>query len=155
MATQYTAGLTTGQVLTSATMNSIGAGQETYTPAWTSTGTQPALGNGQLSATYTRINKLVFVNMFLLVGSTTTFGTGNYRLSLPFSCGTGLPTIGFGTLSDASAGYLAYHTSLIVSSTSTTFEIYFTQAITPFGPTVPITLAVNDQLRLSLILQAT
>jgi len=41
MATQYTAGLTAGQVLTAATMNQIGAAWETWTPALTASNTNP------------------------------------------------------------------------------------------------------------------
>ena len=59
MATQYTAGLTTGQVLTAATMNSIGAAMETWTPTFFS-------GTGQATTSkangfYFRINKIAFV----------------------------------------------------------------------------------------------
>jgi hypothetical protein len=59
MATQYTAGLTTGEVLTAATMNSIGAAMETWTPTIFS-------GAGQATTSvangfYFRINKMAFV----------------------------------------------------------------------------------------------
>jgi len=55
----------------------------TYTPSWTSTGTQPALGNGTITGTYTRTGSQVTARIVLTMGSTTTFGTGTYRLSLP------------------------------------------------------------------------
>lgn len=54
-----------------------------YTATWASTGTQPALGNGSLTATYTRSGDYCDVTLFLVPGSTTTFGTGSYSLSLP------------------------------------------------------------------------
>jgi len=44
MATQWTAGTTSGQVLTAATLNTIGAVWETWTPALTASTTNPNLG---------------------------------------------------------------------------------------------------------------
>ncbi len=54
-----------------------------YTPAWTSTGTAPAIGNGTLAGGYLQANKLVAFRLLLIVGSTTTWGTGVLMLSLP------------------------------------------------------------------------
>ena len=56
---------------------------QSYTPAWTSSGTAPSLGNGTLTGAYFQAGKLVHVRTVLTMGSTTTFGTGTYRLSLP------------------------------------------------------------------------
>jgi hypothetical protein len=72
MATQYTGGLTTGQVLTAATMNSIGATWETWTPTITAqTGSFTTVTVD--SARYGRINKLVYCQ---LVFTITAVGTG-------------------------------------------------------------------------------
>ena len=49
MATQWTAGTTAGQVLTAATLNTIGAATQSYTPAWTGSTTNPVLNNGTLT----------------------------------------------------------------------------------------------------------
>lgn len=94
MATQYTAGLTAGQVLTAATMNSIGAAWETYTPTVTpQSGTITTMGNR--FGKYVRINKLVCVIFDFTI---TTNGTGGTWLNLtkpvtgvnPLGSGTGL-----------------------------------------------------------------
>ena len=50
---------TAGQVLTAAQMNGIGEATIAYTPT-ISNGT---LGNGTMSAYYSRVNKLVFGNL--------------------------------------------------------------------------------------------
>lgn len=55
----------------------------TFVPAWSSSGTQPAIGNGTLTGQYIRAGNTVIAWGTLTVGSTTTFGTGSYRLSLP------------------------------------------------------------------------
>lgn len=56
----------------------------TYTPAWTSTGTQPAVGNGSIEGAYFRSGRLITVRIRLTIGSTSTAGTGTYFLSAPF-----------------------------------------------------------------------
>ena len=57
----------------------------TYTPTWTSTGTAPSLGNGTLTGSYIRVGDMIAFTITLEMGSTTTFGTGEYRFSLPFA----------------------------------------------------------------------
>ena len=85
MATQYTAGLTSGQVLTAATMNSIGAAWETWTPALTASTTNPTLGTASVVAgKYTRINKLIVANFSITFGTSgVNAGSGTYRISVP------------------------------------------------------------------------
>lgn len=106
MATQYTAGLTTGQVLTAATMNSIGAVYETWTPnvrpetgAWTT---------GVLEyARYGRIQNLVYGYLYYRI---TAFGTGNNNVlfDLPVTMrNVTLPvSIGGGRESQASGDWI-------------------------------------------------
>jgi len=64
----------------------------TFTPTWTATGTTPAIGNGNLHGRYQRVGKTCHIRMHLVSGSSTTWGSGFYRLALPFtgsSVGTG------------------------------------------------------------------
>jgi len=109
MATQWTAGTTSGQVLTAATLNTIGAAWETWTPVWTASTTNPVIGNGTISGSYCRFNKTVIAEGAIIMGSTTTYGTGTYRISLPFGTAVSVNgSVGYATLFDASAGYIAY-----------------------------------------------
>lgn len=88
MATQWTAGLSVGQVLTAATLNTIGAAWETYTPTVTpQTGTITTLGARY--GKYTRINKLVVVIFDVTI---TTNGTGGTWINI------GKPITSTGTL---------------------------------------------------------
>ena len=54
-----------------------------YTPDWTSSGTDPAIGNGTLSASYRRIGTIGFCRGVIKMGTTTTYGTGSWEVSLP------------------------------------------------------------------------
>ena len=57
----------------------------TYTVVWTGASSNPSLGNGTLTGRYKQIGKTVFVTVKLITGSTTTFGSGDWRFSLPVS----------------------------------------------------------------------
>jgi hypothetical protein len=157
MATQYTAGLTTGQVLTAAIMNQIGAAWESYTPAWTSNGTAPAIGNGVLTGTYGRINKTVFGQIFMKTGSTSTYGTGTYRFSLPPIASTGLnsfSTVGYGYVLDVSAANV---TTVILTRSGNTDRVDLRFTGGGFGEltaTAPYTFANGDEFHLSFFYQA-
>ena len=95
MATQYTAGLTTGQVLTAATMNSIGAAWETWTPAFRSTGgTITSLTVNY--ARYARIQKTVFARIDVLITTIGT-GTGVLRFDLPVTAFAGTQGLAAGS----------------------------------------------------------
>lgn len=54
-----------------------------YTPVWTSSGSAPGLGNGTLTGAYVQVGKIVHFRIRLRAGSTTTFGTGSFRFTLP------------------------------------------------------------------------
>lgn len=63
-------------------------GYTSWSPAWTTTGAAPALGNGTLTGDYRRAANadIVRVRFTLTMGSTTTFGTGTYFIgNLPFA----------------------------------------------------------------------
>lgn len=55
-----------------------------YTPTWTAT-SNPAIGNGTIEGYYKVIGKTCFVRGNVQMGSTTTFGSGEWHVGLPFS----------------------------------------------------------------------
>lgn len=58
---------------------------ESYTPVWSAgSGTQPVLGNGELVGKYTLNGKLCHTTIRFRAGTTTTYGTEDWRFSLPF-----------------------------------------------------------------------
>lgn len=56
------------------------------TLVWSSSGTAPALGNGSLLGRYQRLTtKTLRFQVRLIIGSTSTFGTGYWIFNLPFN----------------------------------------------------------------------
>jgi len=86
-----------------------------YTPAWTSNGTAPALGNGTIIGYYAKVGRLVTAKIEMNSGSTTTFGTGYYSWSLPFTAAvTSVPTNQFahsGSIALSTSGSAVFYTS--------------------------------------------
>jgi hypothetical protein len=81
----------------------ITAAWPSYTPAWTASTTNPALGNGTLIGRYMRIGKTVHVSITLTVGSSTNVGSGTYLFSLPFtSANAGVGYLGVARLTAGS-----------------------------------------------------
>lgn len=116
-----------------------------YTPAWTSSGTQPAIGNGTLAGRYCRLdNNFIGYEINILMGSTTTFGTGTYSFSLPFTAAAGVSyhPMGNGIVRDGSAAPLVRFPTF----SSTTTVILIDVAGTIVAATVPFTFANTDRI---------
>ena len=151
MATQYTAGLTTGQVLTAATMNQIGAAWETYTP----TVSQPTAVTATVNlARYGRIQKLVFGYVYLTVTGT---GTATTRLdvSLPVTAQTSSNGfLGSGIIFDASATNLYIVAAQLTATTTASFYSDQTGTASRWGIVPNVAIANNDQIGFSFMYEA-
>jgi len=101
MATQYTGGLSAGQILTAATMNSIGAAWESWTPAWANI----TIGNGTVVAEYCQIQKLIVARAVFTLGSTSTV-TNFGVITLPVTASVGATYGGDVQFYDVSANVL-------------------------------------------------
>jgi len=154
MATQYTAGLSAGQVLTAATMNSIGAACENYTPVWTATTTNPILNNGSLSGNYFRIQNLIIGQIFLVVGSTTNVGAGFYRFTVPFNINGSNVFTATCQILDNSAGFVAYIGAGLPTIAGSNNIEFRTHGAGTFTQAVPIPFGNGDQLRVQFMYQA-
>jgi len=58
---------------------------QAYTPKWTASTTNPAIGNGTLTGRYIVIGKLCTYVLGMVMGSTTTYGSGDWAFSLPIN----------------------------------------------------------------------
>lgn len=54
-----------------------------YTPTWTASVSNPSLGNGVLTGAYRKVGKSISIRINLTMGSTTSYGSGGWLLSLP------------------------------------------------------------------------
>src|SRR5689334_17734691 len=83
---------TASEIVTAAMLNeeirdalaAIQAPWTDYACAWTAVTSNPVIGNGTIDASYHRIGKTVWFTVKITMGSTTTYGAGQWRVSLPF-----------------------------------------------------------------------
>ena len=154
MATQYTAGLATGQVLTAATMNSIGAAWESYTPSWGNI----VVGNGTVVARYSQINKLVTVQVNFTLGSTSAINVGGgCTMSIPVTSATAQYSnnslIGGGNMTDV--GVLNYQSWVRwVSNTTVGFGYMTSNRFQEIFATGPFVWGTGDILFASFTYEA-
>ena len=118
-----------------------------YTPVWVASGTQPVLNNGTITSRYIQQGKFVTYVGRLVAGSTTTFGTGNYSISLPVTSANF-----FGSNGVIGTSWLRYTVDYqgVLVDGGTTFTIravgstYGANAV--WTTTVPATFASGDWL---------
>lgn len=121
-----------------------------YTPVWSSTSTQPVLNNGSIYGRYALLGRLVHLYVELTMGSTTTYGTGQYRFSLPIPseanrlwCVPGLAAdVSVGGAYEDLTGVITGSSSLAVLYTLTTAGGYLGSVTNG----TPITFATGDKL---------
>lgn len=145
---------TTGTILDNAQLQLIYDSIETgwawtsYSPAWTATGTAPAIGNGTITGKYFRVGTRITAQIKVNFGSSTTFGTGNYRFSLPLTCVASDNLLGIAMGTDAAVANYFAGTAIV---TTTTLAVLVSGAATQWGQLVPFTWASGD----SLVIQVT
>lgn len=113
-----------------------------YVPDWTgSGGTPPAIGDGTLSGYYMQMGKIVFAFFSFTAGSTTTFGNGTYRMSLPVTAAasSGMAGAVFGNDSNTTL-----YNAVAVAQSTTTVEFFGNASASPWSNTVPFTWANGD-----------
>lgn len=121
-----------------------------YTPTWSSTGTQPVLNNGSIYGSYYIFGGSVHLYIELTMGSTTTYGTGTYRFSLPVAANGRFYKLTGLSHDNSVASAWEDITGVITSAAPTLVEL---RTLTSVGAslaavssTVPITWAVDDRL---------
>lgn len=61
-----------------------------FTPTWTSSGSAPSIGNGTFTGYFSMVGKKVYLRFKFVGGSSTTWGTGTYYITLPVTGYTGI-----------------------------------------------------------------
>lgn len=155
MAWNNPATFTAGSVLTASTMNAqvrdnfkaIGDSWASYTPTWTGT-TNPALGNGTIASAYMQAGKFVNFRIRIVMGSTTTYGTGGWLLTLPVASAVGFNNVLDCSvlLHDTSAGARYMRSAYLNSATQ--LALADDGGILVSG-TAPFTWATGDSLSIA------
>lgn len=118
-----------------------------YTPTWTSFSGSPSIGNGTMVGRYIKIGRLVTFNFGLIVGSTTTFGTGTWTFTLPIVSVTTTDQTGVAYYLDANGNH---HTGNIRLTAASSFSLTPHALSNYVQATVPFTWATADQLQVSI-----
>ncbi|MFF8485151.1 hypothetical protein [Streptomyces antibioticus] len=124
-----------------------------YTPAWTASTTNPTLGNGTLAGRYCLLpNRTCIAVIRLVIGSTTSIGSGTYLFTVPFlSANDGVEFVGKARFSAAST----YIGQCFLGINTTTMNATFPATATPataanMSTTNPAAPASGNTLRLQI-----
>lgn len=117
-----------------------------YTPAWTSNGAAPAIGNGSIAGAYIQRGREVWFRFQFSLGGTSTVGTGNYRFSLPLTSSAALSQFS-GKILDAGVAHYVVVGSTITSTA--TFEVYRNASGGAVDATDVTLSTANDSLNVS------
>jgi hypothetical protein len=138
-------------------LNSFYGAWSTYTPSWTSSGTAPNIGNGTIIGRYMKIGRTVICHINLVMGSTTTYGSGTYNFSLPStSANAGASYVGTAHL----LGSLRWVGEIVISPNTSNCSAFMPKLGATNGQvdfltaTQPETLASGAQLRLTFVYES-
>jgi hypothetical protein len=125
-----------------------------YTPAWSSSGTQPSLGNGTLTGRYTQTGKTVTGIVEWQAGSTTTYGTGNWLFSVPVTARFADWLYTVGAVFGEDAGVSGFNG--VAALNSSTVMIFYSPGTnaTAWTNTYPTAWGNADRLRISFTYEA-
>lgn len=125
-----------------------------YTPAWTAATTNPSLGNGVLTGQWWRDGRFMVIAFDLIMGTTTTFGSGEWYLGIPtgYTIDTNVITLGQGNTPLGTISATDYGTALHVANGifhgTDKFKMVSQGGTSYWGSTVPFTWAANGFDRL-------
>jgi len=151
-----------GEVVTAALLNqeirdqfnSFFGAWTSYTPTWAGATTNPVLGNGTLTGRYMKVGRTVTVEIKLTTGSTTTYGSGIWRWSLPAAAASAHDAVGSAFIGDASAGYSTGVAYISASNTDVTVYVGTPAAGAAVSGTHPQTFAASDRVWITVQYEA-
>ncbi len=108
-----------------------------YTPTWTASVTNPVLNNGTIDGRYKQVGKIVHFYINILMGSTTTFGAGDWRVSLPVTAQNNFNVIANAMYLDNTIQWYEGSAFNAFTGSTTTLTMYYTNTtvsnISPFN----------------------
>jgi hypothetical protein len=136
-------------------ITALTAAYGSYTPVWSSTGTQPSVGTGAtVDGKYLQVGSRVYVRARIILGSSPSAGSGVYRFSLPVTpkLDSILPFTFFDQ--SASAGYTCVCRITSAATTGDNMRIYVAGQASSLGAAVPAAPAAGDVFILSGVYEA-
>jgi hypothetical protein len=133
---------------TAATGLKYGGARTAYTPTWgVASGTAPTLGNGSLTGTYVRIGDLIYFTVKLVVGSTSTIGSGAYTFTLPVATlGAEIAMTGNCAALDAGVSWYRGYTPNTVENGYLDKFVMINASGNLIQNSAPFTFGANDQI---------
>lgn len=123
--------------------------EASYVPTWIGSITNPVLNDGSITAQYLKLAQFTHVEIVIIMGAATTFGSGFWTIGLPIlAFNVWSATGGGGHALDSSAGQR--WSVEILSNTSAFVPFQALNPMVPIGSTVPFTWAVNDTFTVNL-----
>lgn len=133
--------------------NMLENASSSFSPSWTGSSSNPTLGNGSLTGRYLRISaKLYWFRIVLVIGSTSTGGSGRWGFTLPAA-----PTVSqaVAALCEDNSASFRYGGSAFLTSGSDVFCVSVgSGGNIGASSSVPFTWAVNDGLLVTGIYEA-
>lgn len=123
----------------------------TFSPAWTADGgTFPDIGNGTLVGEFYIENKRVYVNIVLVIGSTTTLGSGAWYFKTPYQITTKstlTAVVGTGRVLRSGVGFKMV--SVTQGAGADVVQLTAHDGGTQIGPTIPHAWVAGDNVLFS------
>lgn len=123
-----------------------------YSPSWIGDITNPSIGNGTLVGYYSRVGNVVTMSIRLVMGSTTTYGSGAWSFGLPFTSNGGAMHLFVAYLRDTSTS-TNYHRIGIIAGASGIVQAFRGLAdgtnSNAMNATTPFTWANGDEIRIA------
>jgi hypothetical protein len=123
---------------------------QTYTTTWTGSTTNPVIGNGTLSAAYILQGKMCTATIQMTAGTTTTFGSGTWAFSLPFTAASSGWTTTLGSVLILDSPNQFYVGVSLVSPGGTTVSAYTHAATNSVGAAIPMAWGSADYIILTI-----
>jgi hypothetical protein len=124
------------------------ASWQAFTPTWSGSVTNPVIGNGTFDGKYLQVGKTVQFHLVVTMGSTTTYGSGAWGLTLPVAPLTShaVPAV----YVDSSASTRCSGSGWLTNGSGIFRMLPPTDAASSgISPTVPFTWATSDQIIIS------
>ncbi len=137
------------------TGNSINIKQRDYTPTWSGSVSNPAIGNGTLYGSFSRTGNTVFLTIYLKIGSTTTLGSGAWNWSLPVDPYDYTKYIGYANAYDNSSagrvvGWSEISTDNVLGAASVITDNSYVGTGANFGAAQPWAWEEDDTVEISI-----